>query len=313
MKRIDLTGQRYGRLVVIRYAGAMCWDVMCDCGRSRTVTGGNLRRGLTQSCGCLGAELSSSRAYAREHPHLDLTGRVFGELTALSYAGRGEWNIKCSCGTERTISGKALRSGSTRSCGCKTLTLRAATTSSSPQDRSVDDLTGQRFGQLVVLGRAGSTHKRHRTWNVRCECGAEKRVTTTALHHGLQSCGCLKSRPLPALQGLKNRVIQRYIAQATQRGLIWGLSDAEAERIIACPCHYCAAPPSSKIERPSGRATLYYTGIDRIDNTQGYTPGNVVPCCGTCNRCKSDMTREQFLSHASRVASLHPREVSTCP
>lgn len=59
----DLTGQRFGRLVVVgradpplnkwRYA---MWHCRCDCGRETDVSGHNLRRWLTTSCGCLRRE-----------------------------------------------------------------------------------------------------------------------------------------------------------------------------------------------------------------------------------------------------------------
>lgn len=38
-------------------------------------------------------------------------------------------------------------------------------------------------------------------------------------------------------------------------------------------------------------------GLDRIDNDKGYHPDNVVPCCDTCNRLKSDL-----LTHVEMVA-----------
>jgi hypothetical protein len=58
---IDLTGQRFGRLVVAAFAGRhsgrqALWRCHCDCGNISTVHGVNLRRGFSKSCGCLGAE-----------------------------------------------------------------------------------------------------------------------------------------------------------------------------------------------------------------------------------------------------------------
>jgi hypothetical protein len=57
MQRIDLTGQRFGRLTVVEHAGIdkwvqMIWRCICDCGGSSVVPGGILRRGHTKSCGC---------------------------------------------------------------------------------------------------------------------------------------------------------------------------------------------------------------------------------------------------------------------
>jgi hypothetical protein len=54
--RNDLTGQRFGRLIVLRYAEMRdrraCWLCQCDCGKRKVVRGKSLRRGLTKSCGC---------------------------------------------------------------------------------------------------------------------------------------------------------------------------------------------------------------------------------------------------------------------
>lgn len=56
-KRIDISGSRYGRLVVIEYDhtdkdGRACWRCLCDCGNVVVVSGKNLRTGNTKSCGC---------------------------------------------------------------------------------------------------------------------------------------------------------------------------------------------------------------------------------------------------------------------
>ena len=48
---------------------------------------------------------------------LKLTGKKFGCLTAISYAGGGRWHCTCSCGKETAVHTNNLTSGKTRSCG----------------------------------------------------------------------------------------------------------------------------------------------------------------------------------------------------
>ena len=49
---------------------------------------------------------------------IDITGRKFGRLTVLDYAGSGRWTCRCECNEVSSISGKDMRSGNTQSCGC---------------------------------------------------------------------------------------------------------------------------------------------------------------------------------------------------
>lgn len=56
-KVIDLTGKRFGRLVVINRCGSdkhqkALWLCVCDCGNDRVAATGNLRSGQSVSCGC---------------------------------------------------------------------------------------------------------------------------------------------------------------------------------------------------------------------------------------------------------------------
>lgn len=58
-RRIDLTGERFGRLHVQGYAGYNSksrlgmWACVCDCGSTKLVEGKRLREGNTTSCGCV--------------------------------------------------------------------------------------------------------------------------------------------------------------------------------------------------------------------------------------------------------------------
>lgn len=53
---IDMTGEKYGRLSVLRRSGAKngmaTWDCVCDCGNMVVVSGNHMRTGHTTSCGC---------------------------------------------------------------------------------------------------------------------------------------------------------------------------------------------------------------------------------------------------------------------
>jgi hypothetical protein len=73
MKLIDLTGRKFGRWTVLGRANhndahnKPLWVCRCDCGVERLVTGGNLRSGISQSCGCLKSE--RTRAVHFKHGH----------------------------------------------------------------------------------------------------------------------------------------------------------------------------------------------------------------------------------------------------
>ena len=58
---LDLTGNRYGRYIVIQLAQKRClknryWICQCDCGTTTEVQQGNLTSGHSKSCGCYNIE-----------------------------------------------------------------------------------------------------------------------------------------------------------------------------------------------------------------------------------------------------------------
>lgn len=76
----------------------------------------------------------------------------------------------------------------------------------------VKNLTGQRFGKLVVIERAGVNEKRYATWRVRCDCGNEKVIAGKNLTQGdTTSCGCHKRALL----------IERLTTQAPEKHSAW--------------------------------------------------------------------------------------------
>jgi len=122
IKKIDLTGQRFGRLVVVKEGepnkwGQRRWFCKCDCGNEKTIEQSNLRRGLSKSCGCLARE-RTSKANKK-----NITNKRFGILTAIKDSGEkqgrtSKWICICDCGNETTVAINHLNSGHTTSCGC---------------------------------------------------------------------------------------------------------------------------------------------------------------------------------------------------
>lgn len=74
-KFVDLTGQRFGRLAVVKEttapSGRLAWLCRCDCGAEKTVLSSNLRSGATTSCGCFHKEVVAKTTTVhgrRKHP-----------------------------------------------------------------------------------------------------------------------------------------------------------------------------------------------------------------------------------------------------
>ena len=99
-KVIDLTGQRFGRLTVVRRDGTQCgsatWLCACECGQTKVVNGHNLRRGLIVSCGCKRATVPPFKTHGKSKTRLHriwrgMKQRCFNpNLTAYkNYGGRG--------------------------------------------------------------------------------------------------------------------------------------------------------------------------------------------------------------------------------
>lgn len=119
---LNLYGKRFGKLSVVGRDGKTKWGnykwmCICDCGKTTTVSSGNLVSGKTLSCGCFAKEQAS------KYNRIDLTGKTFGRLFVVSQASTDNnrvimWNCRCTCGTNKIIRGTDLRSGAIVSCGC---------------------------------------------------------------------------------------------------------------------------------------------------------------------------------------------------
>jgi len=172
--------------------------------------------------------------------------------------------------------------------------------------RRFKDLTGMRFGMLVVLGIAGTQDiggKQRLLWRTRCDCGMLRTISGDRLKTGnVKSCGCWRvSRRLPVAQVAAKRFMGAYIRSARRHNRIFSLTKDLFVRLVFSTCSYCGAPPSLPIHASRSKDCVLVNGIDRIDSTKGYVEGNVATCCQTCNIAKHTMGLEKFRSWINTV------------
>jgi hypothetical protein len=99
-RRIDIGGQRFGRLLVLRAgesasSGHARWWCRCDCGIERLVWAANLRNGMAMSCGCASRERLGKAAKthgATTGRNVTRTYRIWQAMKArCSYQSQPAW------------------------------------------------------------------------------------------------------------------------------------------------------------------------------------------------------------------------------
>lgn len=111
---LDLRGEKFGRLTAIRpvgrdKAGSILWECECECGGMVVVLVGDLRRGHTQSCGCLQRErVSTLNGLYVKHPREYVVWRNMIRRTSdpycPSFEDYGLEGLKC-CGRWKGTNG----------------------------------------------------------------------------------------------------------------------------------------------------------------------------------------------------------------
>ena len=102
--------------------------------------------------------------------------------------------------------------------------------------------------------------------------------------------GISSIRVFPPYQIFKN-----YENRAKKIEIEFNLTKEEFKILIEKDCYYCGAKPNNKSR------DYFYNGLDRMDNTKGYTINNVVPCCKHCNIAKNTFTLQEFKDWIEKV------------
>lgn len=205
MQRVgDLTGQRFGKLVVQKLIGKdkysdKIWECKCDCGNFTNVKQSHLRSGHTTSCGC---KRQMKSLVGKRFGSLVVTDRTEDYICPDNGKHYIRWNCVCDCGNKVTVVANNLVSGSVSSCGCQ-------------NPHALKDLSGQVFGKLTVLHQVDSyvnpSGRKLIRYKCQCECGQYVLELANTLRQGeVLSCGCsLNSKGEMAVsKWLNNRKIK---------------------------------------------------------------------------------------------------------
>lgn len=170
----------------------------------------------------------------------------------------------------------------------------------------VFDLTGKRFGKLIVVEKSVKRYSNNRGvhWLCRCDCGKETCVLSWSLRSGrTNSCGCYGRTH--AWKGYKE--ISSSYWSVVKRGakmrklpfkinikFAWELFEKQEKK-----CALSGLPIDFTRDR---RKTKQTASLDRINNKKGYTKDNVQWVHKDVNWLKQDFDQEYFFQLCEAVA-----------
>lgn len=181
-----------------------------------------------------------------------------------------QWECQCDCGKTFVSSGKSIRSGKTKSCGC----LQKEKASLLNENLRI------RNDNNVI------THKK-------CYfCNELKEIAE--FHHNKCTADGYTNMCKECSRHTVERRYKNYKQGAKSRDLDFNLSKEEFDEITKMPCKYCG-------EYSGVFLGVYFCGIDRIDSNIGYVKDNVVPCCEICNRMKLDYKFDDWVNKMKKI------------
>ena len=201
-----------------------------------------------------------------------------------------------------------------------TTSARGVTRDYKIESRPLEESIGKWFGKPIE-GLPGTLYCRnitekkgpHKCALVLCFCGdadcREFFSTRISYLKDIKSCGANQGK-IKRGEAAFNSIYRVYKRDNIKKSGRWHLPFEISKRLfrklIQQNCVYCGREPSSvrgstEFNRYNG--TFLYNGLDRVDNSKGYTIDNVVSCCSKCNRAKGTMTVDEFKEWIFKVST----------
>lgn len=105
------------------------------------------------------------------------------------------------------------------------------------------------------------------------------------------------NKVLRIIETFKKEWYEKYKGHAKDKGRDFELTQKEFIYLCECICFYCGNMPDERNAQDAASSKVYLNGVDRIDNTKGYTYENVAPCCSKCNMMKRSYSMHDFFNH----------------
>jgi hypothetical protein len=99
-----------------------------------------------------------------------------------------------------------------------------------------------------------------------------------------------------------NHLYFQYKKNAGYRNMTFELTKEQFRELVDSPCCYCGREKSMAHKRLISNGAYLCNGVDRANNALGYTAGNSVPCCTSCNFMKKCLSATDFVNACKAVA-----------
>jgi len=298
LKTKDLSGQTFGKWLVLSSIDKDKWLCQCVCGNQNQslITTSTLKYGLNKGC---------KKCFSHRNL-IDLSGKKFGLWTVISLGDvdrnmRHRWLCECECGKHQNIRGDSLKDG--KSNGCRECIFK----------KSLIDLTGQQIGAWKVLKR-GQKDKSGYHWICECKCGTIKSVTQSSLRGGT-TLGCKKCHH--ARLGKRHPIgylFAQFKSTAKKRNISFEITKDYVYSILEKQNFKCALTDLPikivpALQRTKTNSTT--ASIDRINPNKGYINGNLQWVHRDINWMKYIFSQEDFIKYCNLVSKKYP--ISTQP
>ena len=147
----------------------------------------------------------------------------------------------------------------------------------------------KRFTKNYLFSRTENRYKPIDKYLCKClSCLTEFEKSKLTVHKKLLNCATCNGRTENAA---KNLIYYEYKNGAKNRNLEFSADELYFKNLLTKNCFYCNIEPKTT---SLYLKTFKYNGIDRFDNTLGYTQNNIRSCCIDCNKAKWTMNFDEF-------------------